>query len=36
VRTLMVNGVLAIDNGKVTGKAAGQPVKHRPTPKSCG
>ncbi len=36
VRTLIVNGVLTIDGGKLTGKAAGRPIRHRPTPGSCG
>ncbi len=36
VRTLMVNGTLAIADGALTGNAPGRPVKHRPTPGSCG
>lgn len=31
VRTLIVNGALAVDGGKLTGKAAGQPIRHRAT-----
>lgn len=35
VRTVLVNGVLAVDGGKLTGRAAGRALKHRPTPGSC-
>jgi len=35
VRTLIVNGTLTIDGGRVTGKAGGRAVKHRPTQGSC-
>jgi N-acyl-D-aspartate/D-glutamate deacylase len=35
VRTVIVNGVLAVDNGLLTGRAAGRPLAHRPTPGTC-
>lgn len=35
VRTLLVNGVLAIDQGQVTGKGAGRALRHVPTPGTC-
>ena len=35
VRTVLVNGVLTVDGGKLTGRAAGRALKHRPTPGSC-
>ncbi|MDQ3139505.1 MAG: amidohydrolase family protein [Pseudomonadota bacterium] len=35
VRTVLVNGVVAVDNGKLTGNAAGRALPHRPTPGSC-
>ena len=35
VRAVVVNGVLAVDQGKLTGRAAGRALKHRPTPGSC-
>ncbi|MBX3565143.1 MAG: amidohydrolase family protein [Sphingomonas sp.] len=35
VRSVVVNGVLAVDKGKVTGKAAGRALPHKPTPGSC-
>ncbi|MDP9422987.1 MAG: amidohydrolase family protein [Pseudomonadota bacterium] len=35
VRTVVVNGVLAVDRGRLTGRAAGRALKHRPTPGSC-
>lgn len=35
VRTAIVNGVLAVDGGKLTGLAGGRALKHRPTPGSC-
>jgi N-acyl-D-aspartate/D-glutamate deacylase len=35
VRNVLVNGVLAVDNGLLTGKAAGRALPHRPTPGSC-
>jgi len=31
VRTVVVNGVVAVDNGALTGKAAGRALAHRPT-----
>lgn len=35
VRAVVVNGVLAVDQGKLTGRAAGRALRHRPTPGSC-
>lgn len=35
VRTVIVNGALAVDQGALTGKAAGRALPHRPTPGSC-
>jgi N-acyl-D-aspartate/D-glutamate deacylase len=35
VRTVLVNGALAVDRGVLTGKAAGRALPHRPTPGSC-
>jgi N-acyl-D-aspartate/D-glutamate deacylase len=35
VRTLLVNGAVAIDGGKATGTAAGRPIRHVPTAGSC-
>jgi N-acyl-D-aspartate/D-glutamate deacylase len=35
VRTVLVNGVVAVDNGALTGKAAGRALPHRPTPGTC-
>jgi N-acyl-D-aspartate/D-glutamate deacylase len=35
VRTVLVNGILAVDNGVLTGKAAGRALPHRPTPGTC-
>lgn len=35
VRTVVVNGVLAIDRGKLTGAAAGRALKKTPRPGSC-
>lgn len=35
VRSVVVNGVLAVDKGKMTGKAAGRALPHKPTPGSC-
>ena len=35
VRTVIVNGVMAVDQGKLTGRAVGRALKHRPTPGSC-
>lgn len=35
VRTVLVNGILAVDNGALTGKAAGRALPHKPTPGTC-
>lgn len=35
VRSVVVNGALAVDNGAMTGKAAGRALPHKPTPGSC-
>jgi len=35
VRTVLVNGVLAVQNGALTGAAAGRALAHVPTPGSC-
>jgi len=35
VRAVVVNGVLAVDEGALTGKAAGRALRHAPTPGSC-
>jgi N-acyl-D-amino-acid deacylase len=35
VRTVLVNGVLAVDNGALTGAAAGRGLAHTPTAGSC-
>jgi N-acyl-D-aspartate/D-glutamate deacylase len=35
VRTVVVNGVLAVDNGAMTGRAAGRALPHKPTPGTC-
>lgn len=35
VRTLLVNGAVAIDRGKPTGVAAGRPIRHVPTAGTC-
>lgn len=35
VRTVVVNGVVAVDEGALTGKAAGRALPRRPTPGSC-
>jgi N-acyl-D-aspartate/D-glutamate deacylase len=35
VRTVLVNGVLAVDNGALTGKAAGRALPRTPTPGTC-
>jgi len=35
VRTVVVNGVVAVDNGALTGKAAGRALPHQPTPGTC-
>ncbi len=35
VRTVLVNGVVAVDGGALTGRAAGRALPHAPTPGSC-
>jgi N-acyl-D-aspartate/D-glutamate deacylase len=35
VRTVLVNGVVAVENGSLTGKAAGRALPHAPTPGTC-
>jgi N-acyl-D-aspartate/D-glutamate deacylase len=35
VRTVLVNGILAVDGGALTGKAGGRPLAHAPTPGTC-
>jgi N-acyl-D-aspartate/D-glutamate deacylase len=35
VRTVLVNGVVAVDNGALTGAAAGRALAHAPTPGTC-
>nr|WP_294811485.1 amidohydrolase family protein [uncultured Sphingomonas sp.] len=35
VRTVVVNGVVAVDNGALTGKAAGRALAHVPTAGTC-
>ncbi|MGZ8342073.1 MAG: N-acyl-D-amino-acid deacylase family protein [Allosphingosinicella sp.] len=35
VRTVLVNGILAVDKGVLTGKAAGRALPHRATPGTC-
>ncbi|MES2988644.1 MAG: amidohydrolase family protein [Pseudomonadota bacterium] len=35
VLSVVVNGVLAVDKGTMTGKAAGRALPHKPTPGSC-
>ncbi|MDP5277554.1 amidohydrolase family protein [Sphingomonas sp. DG1-23] len=35
VRTVIVNGVVAVDKGALTGKAAGRALPHAPTPGTC-
>ena len=35
VRTVLVNGVVAVDNGRLTGAAAGRALPHIPTPGTC-
>ena len=35
VRTVLVNGVLAVDKGAMTGKAAGRALAHKPAPGTC-
>ena len=35
VRTVLVNGVVAVDGGRLTGAAAGRALPHRPTAGTC-
>jgi N-acyl-D-aspartate/D-glutamate deacylase len=35
VRTVVVNGQVAVDGGRATGVAAGRALRHVPTPGSC-
>ena len=35
VQSVVVNGVLAVDSGQLTGRAAGRALKHRPRPGTC-
>lgn len=35
VQTVLVNGEIAVDHGALTGRAAGRPLPHRPTPGTC-
>jgi len=35
VQELFVNGVAAVDNGKMTGSLSGRPLPHAPTPGTC-
>lgn len=35
VRTVVVNGVIAVDRGVLTGRAGGRALRHAPTPGSC-
>lgn len=35
VRTVLVNGVIAVDKGKLTGRAAGRALPHTPTRGTC-
>jgi len=35
VRELFVNGVAAVDDGKMTGSLSGRPLPHTPTPGTC-
>lgn len=35
VRTVLVNGAIAVDKGALTGRAAGRALRHRPPPGSC-
>lgn len=35
VRTVLVNGIVAVDGGALTGKAAGRALPHRPPPGTC-
>ena len=35
VQELFINGVAAVDNGKMTGSLSGRPLPHTPTPGTC-
>jgi N-acyl-D-amino-acid deacylase len=35
VQTVLVNGVIAVDQGALTGRAAGRALPHKPTPGTC-
>jgi N-acyl-D-aspartate/D-glutamate deacylase len=35
VQTVVVNGVVAVNEGKLTGRAAGRALPHRPTAGTC-
>jgi len=35
VRTVIVNGQVAVDGGALTGVAAGEPLRHRPRAGRC-
>jgi N-acyl-D-amino-acid deacylase len=35
MRAVVVNGTLAVDNGALTGAAAGQALRHVPPPGAC-
>jgi N-acyl-D-aspartate/D-glutamate deacylase len=35
VRTVLVNGILAVDQGVLTGRAGGRALPHRPAPGTC-
>ena len=35
VRTVLVNGVVAVDDGALTGRAAGRALPHAPPPGTC-
>lgn len=35
VRTVLINGAVAVDRGALTGRAAGRALRHRPPPSSC-
>ena len=35
VRTVLVNGVVTVDGGRLTGAAAGRALPHAPTPGTC-
>ena len=35
VKTVVVNGQVAVDEGRLTGVAAGHALPHTPTPGSC-